>query len=358
MKKYAVIMAGGVGTRFWPVSRVSKPKQFLDILGLGQTLLQMTYARFEAILPSENIYIVTNEGYRDLIKQQLPNIKDDQILGEPMAKNTAPCIAYACYKIAAKDPDSVVVVAPSDHLILDKQSFINQVNGGMDFAINNDALVTLGIKPSRPDTGYGYIQYKEAEASAGVHEVKTFTEKPNLDLAQKFVNSGDFLWNAGIFIWKLDSVLKAFEDHLSEMSDLFKSGKNDYYTDQENAFIEKIYPSCQNISIDYGIIEKSDNVFVLPSDFGWSDLGTWKSLYDVAEKNSEENVQIGKQVEFNSSNNNLVVASDNKLIVLEGVNNLFVLDTEDALLVCNMDNEQEVKRIVNEVKAKFNGDYI
>lgn len=351
-------MAGGVGTRFWPVSRVNKPKQFLDILGLGQSLLQMTYARFEELLPSENIYIVTNENYRDLIKSQLPNINDNQILGEPMAKNTAPCIAYACYKIAAKDPDSVIVVAPSDHLILDKEAFIHQVNSAMSFADNNDALVTLGIKPSRPDTGYGYIQFKEEEVSEGVHEVKTFTEKPNLDMAKQFVDSGDFLWNAGIFIWKLKAIIKAFDDHLLEMSDLFKSGVNDYYTEQENAFIEKIYPSCQNISIDYGIIEKSGNVYVLPSEFGWSDLGTWKSLYDVADKNTESNVQIGKQVEFNSSKNNLVVSSNDKLVFLEGVDNLFVLDTPDALLVCNKDNEQEVKRIVNEVKAKFNGEYI
>ncbi len=358
MNKYAVIMAGGVGTRFWPVSRVNKPKQFLDILGLGQSLLQMTYARFEELLPSENIYIVTNENYRDLIKSQLPDINDNQILGEPMAKNTAPCIAYACYKIAAKDPDSVIVVAPSDHLILDKEAFIHQVNSAMSFADNNDALVTLGIKPSRPDTGYGYIQFKEEEVSEGVHELKTFTEKPNLDLAKQFVDSGDFLWNAGIFIWKLDAILKAFDDHLIEMSDLFKSGVNDYYTDKENAFIEKIYPSCQNISIDYGIIEKSDNVYVLPSDFGWSDLGTWKSLYDVAEKNTDSNVQIGTRVEFKSSKNNLVVSSNDKLVFLEGVDNLFVLDTPDALLVCNKDSEQEVKRIVNEVKTKFNGEYI
>lgn len=358
MKKYAVIMAGGVGTRFWPVSRVDKPKQFLDILGLGQSLLQMTYQRFEEILPSEHIFIVTNENYRDLIKEQLPDINDDQILGEPMAKNTAPCIAYACYKIASKDPDSVVVVAPSDHLILDKAEFIKQVNSGMNFANQNDALVTLGIKPSRPDTGYGYIQYKEDAVEAGVHKVKTFTEKPNLDLAQQFLDSGDFLWNAGIFIWKVDSVVNAFENHLSEMSDLFKSGENDYFTSRESEFIGRIYPACQNISIDYGIIEKSENVYVLPSDFGWSDLGTWKSLYDVADKKESGNVQIGKLVEFNTSENNLVVSSEDKLVVLEGVDDLFVLDTPDALLVCNKNNEQEVKRIVNEVKTRFNGKYI
>lgn len=357
MKKYAVIMAGGVGTRFWPVSRVKRPKQFLDILGLGQSLLQMTYERFSKILPSENIFIVTNEMYRDLIKEQIPDIQDNQILGEPIAKNTAPCIAYACYKIASKDPDSVVVVAPSDHLIMDTQEFINQVERGMTFASENEALVTLGIKPSRPDTGYGYIQFKEEETSEGVYKVKTFTEKPDLELANQFIDSGDFLWNAGIFIWKVGVVLNAFEEYLPEMSELFSSGNEHYFKTSESAFIDGVYPACQNISIDYGIIEKSESVFVLPSEFGWSDLGTWKSLYDVADKNSDGNVLIGKNIELNESTNNLVKAPDGKLVVLEGVKDLFILDTEDALLVCDKNNEQEVKRIVNEVKARFNETY-
>ncbi len=358
MKKYAVIMAGGVGTRFWPVSRVDKPKQFLDILGLGQTLLQMTYKRFEQVLPSEHIYIVTNENYRALIKEQIPEINDNQILGEPMAKNTAPCIAYACYKIAQRDKDAVVVVAPSDHLIINEASFIDQVNACMDFANTHDALVTLGIKPSRPDTGYGYIQFKEAEVQQGIHEVKTFTEKPSLELAEQFIKSGDFLWNAGIFIWHTNSILSAFDQHLEEMSELFKSGSDAFYSEQEAEFIGRIYPVCQNISIDYGIIEKSDNVYVLPSDFGWSDLGTWKSLYDVADKNEDQNVPIGSKIEFNDSKGNLVVSHRDKLVVLEGVRDLFILDTNDALLICNKDNEQEVKRIVGDVKSKFNGEHI
>ncbi len=351
-------MAGGVGTRFWPVSRVHKPKQFLDILGLGESLLQMTYKRFSDMLPEENIYIVTNEAYRELIKEQLPTIDDDQILGEPIAKNTAPCIAYACYKIASKDPESVVVVAPSDHLIMDGQMFQKQVTSAMNFAHKNEALVTLGIKPSRPDTGYGYIQFQEVEEEKGIYKVKTFLEKPNLELANQFVDSGDFLWNAGIFIWSVKSIVKAFDQYLPETAELFQGGADAYYTDDEPAFIEKVYPICQSISIDYGIIEKSENVFVLPSDFGWSDLGTWKSLYDVAEKNDEGNVIIGEMVKSKESNNNLVVAPKDKLVVLEGVEDLFVLDTEDALLICNKNNEQEVKRIVTEIKADQNGKFI
>ena len=358
MSKYAVIMAGGVGTRFWPVSRVERPKQFLDILGLGETLLQMTYKRFAALLPEENIFIVTNESYRGLIKEQIPTISDNQILGEPIAKNTAPCIAYACYKIASKDPDATVIVAPSDHLIMDGTAFAKQVVSAMDFASQNDGLVTLGIKPSRPDTGYGYIQYQDKTVQEGIHLVKTFLEKPNIELAEQFVASGDFLWNAGIFIWSISSILNAFDQHLPEMAELFQGGNEDYYTDTESSFIGRAYPVCQNISIDYGIIEKSTNVYVLPSEFGWSDLGTWKSLYDVADKNDEGNVIIAKNVEVTESRNNLVFAPSEKLIVLEGVDDLFVLDTGDALLICNKENEQEVKRIVTDVKSTFNGKYI
>lgn len=358
MSKYAVIMAGGVGTRFWPVSRVERPKQFLDILGLGETLLQMTYKRFAALLPEENIFIVTNESYRDLIKHQIPSISDDQILGEPIAKNTAPCIAYACYKIASKDPEATVIVAPSDHLIMDGQAFAKQVVRAMDFASQNDGLVTLGIKPSRPDTGYGYIQFQDKTVQEGIHLVKTFLEKPNSELAEQFVASGDFLWNAGIFIWSISSILQAFDQHLPEMAELFQGGNGEYYSEAESRFIGKVYPVCQNISIDYGIIEKSTNVYVLPSEFGWSDLGTWKSLYDVADKNEEGNVIIAKNVEVTGSSNNLVFGPEDKLIVLEGVNDLFVLDTGDALLICNKENEQEVKRIVTDVKTTYNGKYI
>jgi mannose-1-phosphate guanylyltransferase len=356
MNKYAIIMAGGVGTRFWPMSRIARPKQFLDMLGLGKSLLQMTYERFAKFVDADKIFIVTNEQYRELILQQLPEINDFQILGEPMAKNTAPCIAYACYKIHSKDPNAVCVVAPSDHLILNESEFIKKVEQGIEFASSGNAVLTLGIKPSRPDTGYGYIQYIENETA--IKPVKTFTEKPNSELAEEFVKSGDFLWNAGIFIWRSSTIIDSFEQHLPEMAALFAEGKGAYYTKEESTFIERIYPVCSNISIDYGIIEKAENVHVIPSDFGWSDLGTWKSLHDVANKDQSNSVFIGKNIQSDDAQNNLVVSHGEKLIVVQGVSNMFILDTEDALLVCHMDDEQEVKAIVgrirNDYKGKFN----
>ena len=357
MSTYAVIMAGGVGSRFWPVSRVKKPKQFLDILGLGKSLLQMTYDRFADILPAENIYIVANAAYEGLIKEQLPDISSNQILSEPVAKNTAPCIAYASYKIASKDPNAVMIVAPSDHLIMNEAEFKKQVNLASEYAKNNSSLVTLGIKPTRPDTGYGYIQYHQDHVQEGIHEVKTFTEKPNEELAEQFIESGDFLWNAGIFIWGAQSILNAFDQHLPEMAELFSSGNETYYSDEERQFVDRVYPVCQSISIDYGIIEKSESVVVLPSDFGWSDLGTWKSLQEVAEANEDNNVFISKHVEAHESSNNLVFAPEDKLVVLEGVSDVFVLDTGDALLVCHRSKEQEVKRIVNHVKTTYKEKY-
>lgn len=358
MNQYAVIMAGGVGTRFWPVSRVDRPKQFLDILGLGETLLQMTYKRFAQILPEEHIFIVTNESYRDLIKEQLPAISDQQILGEPQAKNTAPCIAYACNKIKAKDANAVVVVAPSDHLILNSEAFQKKVQRGLEFADKNNALVTLGIKPSRPDTGYGYIQFVEEAFEREVHPVKTFTEKPNDEIARQFVESGEFLWNAGIFIWSIASILEAFEEFLPDISELFTQGEKVYFTKKEVEYIGQVYPVCPSISIDYGIIEKAANVFVIPADFGWSDLGTWKSLYDVSTKSESNNVTLGSVVETHQSSGNLVFGAPHKVVILEGVDDLFILDTDDALLICHKDKEQEVKRIVGDLKIKFKGKFI
>jgi len=355
MNEYAIIMAGGVGSRFWPVSRVEKPKQFLDILGLGKSLLQMTYERFSKIIDNDRIFIVTNESYRDQIQEQLPGINDQQILGEPLAKNTAPCIAYACYKIHSKDPDATVVIAPSDHLILQEEEFLKQIRTGLDFVKVGDVLLTLGITPSRPDTGYGYIQHHESPDE--IKPVKTFTEKPDLALAKEFLKSGDFLWNAGIFIWRTSTILNAYEEHLSEMSALFREGEDHYFKISEGEFVERIYPICSNISIDYGIIEKAENVYVLPGDFGWSDLGTWKSLHEVANKDEDNNVFIGDNIISEDSGNNLVVSSKEKLVVVEGVSDVFVLDTEDALLVCHKDREQEVKSIVNRIKSSFKGKY-
>jgi mannose-1-phosphate guanylyltransferase len=353
---YAIIMAGGVGTRFWPLSRESNPKQFLDILGFGQSLLQMTYKRFSHLVPEENILIVTNEAYRDLIKEQIPTIVDQQILGEPIARNTAPCIAYAMYKIHAKNPHATCVVAPSDHLILDEPGFVNQINKGIEFVEQNQSILTLGIQPSRPDTGYGYIQCGEDE-SDDFKNVLNFTEKPNRKKAEEFLDSGNYLWNAGIFIWTSKKIVESFQSYLPSMAELFNKGINDFNTSTEEAFIADIYPKCENISIDYGVIEKAESVFVLPSEFGWSDLGTWKSLFEQADKIDDNNVVIGSNITLKSSVDSLIVNNTEKLIIVEGTNNMVIVNTEDAILICSKDSEQEIKTLVSEIKEKHKGKY-
>jgi len=349
-------MAGGVGTRFWPLSREAKPKQFLDILGFGESLLQMTFKRFSKIVPQENILIVTNEAYRDLIKEQIPEILDHQILGEPLARNTAPCIAYAMYKIRKASPDANCIVAPSDHLILDENSFLTQINKGLDFVEQNNAILTLGIEPSRPDTGYGYIRFDEVNSSP-VKKVANFTEKPDKQRAEEFVASGEYLWNAGIFLWNTKQIISAFESFLPEMANQFESGVEHYSTPSEQSFIDSIYPQCENISIDYGVIEKAENVYVLPSEFGWSDLGTWKSLFEQANKEESNNVMIGSNITLRNAVDSLVVNNSEKLIIVEGVNNMVIVNTKDAILICSKDKEQEVKNLVSEIKKEHKGKY-
>ncbi|NQU88586.1 MAG: mannose-1-phosphate guanylyltransferase, partial [Mariniphaga sp.] len=293
---FCVIMAGGIGSRFWPLSRTSMPKQFLDIMGVGRTFIQQTYDRFSKIIPDCNFYIVTSVIYKDLVLEQLPELKEEQVLLEPIRRNTAPCIAYASYKIKTINPDANIIVAPSDHIILKEDEFITQIKNGLKFVSENNSLLTLGIKPSRPETGYGYIQikkkkeYKELDNLFGV---KTFTEKPDLKMAQIFLDSGEFFWNSGIFIWSLSTILEAFEIHLNDVSTLFAKGIKLYNTPDENAFINKTYSECKGISIDYGIMENAKNVFVLTADFGWSDLGTWGSLYENKEKDKSGNVIVG-----------------------------------------------------------------
>jgi len=276
-------MAGGIGSRFWPLSKSQRPKQFIDILGMGRTLLQQTYDRFIQIMPSAHIFIVSNLEYKTLIVEQLPELPVENILLEPMRRNTAPCIDYANFRILQKNPDANIVVAPSDHLIVKEKEFLNNVKEGLDFVRDNNALLTMGIVPSRPETGYGYIQGIEKKVKGyektSLRKVKTFTEKPNLELAKVFLESGDFYWNAGIFCWSLHSIMEAFDEFLPEIHGLFKEGINEYGTSGEAVFIEKTYSSCKNISIDYGIMEKAENVYVFVSDYGWSDLGTWGSLY-------------------------------------------------------------------------------
>ena len=356
---YAIIMAGGIGSRFWPISRTSHPKQFIDILGTGKTLIQNTYDRFLKICPKENIYIVTNENYSDLVKNQLPGIADQQILTEPVMRNTAPCIAYGCFKIESINPNASIVVAPSDHLILDEAAFITTIEKSLKIASENQCLITLGIKPSRPDTGYGYIQYTDQILDEDFHKVKTFTEKPTLDIAKTFIQSGDFLWNAGIFIWSAEAILKAFNRYLPEMNEIFADARPVYNSDNEKRHIHKAYQQCTNISIDYGIMEKADNVYVLPSEFGWSDLGTWASIYQLADKDYVGNVVIpSEKVIMYDSSNCMVNVPGEKLVVLQGLHDYIVVESNNTLLICPRDQEQNVKQMVADVKTKFGTKYI
>jgi mannose-1-phosphate guanylyltransferase len=340
-------MAGGIGSRFWPMSRTNYPKQFIDILGLGDTLLQLTYKRFLKLCPPENILVVTNDIYKDLVKEQLPKLSDNQILLEPSRRNTAPCIAYACYKINAQNPDAKIVVSPADHLILKEETFVKAINSCFRKAETEDCLVTLGIKPSRPDTGYGYIQFIESlgpETDKRIKKVKTFTEKPDLEMAKFFMQSGDFLWNSGIFIWSAKSILKAFEIHMPETAVLFKEGESIYNTDKEIEFIKGVYSVCKNISIDYGVMEKASNVYVRSSIIGWSDLGTYGSLYTHIPKDDNQNAVINKNALMYKSEKCIISAPKQKLLVIEGLKDYIIVDTKDALLVCNKDSAQNVKK--------------
>lgn len=358
---YCVIMAGGAGTRFWPVSRNSFPKQFIDILGIGKSLLQLTFERFTKIVPPQNVLIVTSAEYKDLTLKQLPLISASQILLEPARRNTAPCIAYANFRIQQMNPNAKIVVAPSDHLILNDQMFINTIKNGFDFVGNNDNLLTLGIQPTRPDTGYGYIQFDETinfNNIADLRKVKAFTEKPNLEFAKFFVQSGEFYWNSGIFLWSLKSIQEAFRKHLPEVYNLFNSKSELFNTDDEIDAIQQIYPVCPNISIDYGVMEKADNVAVLGSHFGWSDLGTWTSLYENQPKNDDQNVIDTDNMLLYNTKRSIIHAPKDKLVVVQGLDNFIVVDTPDALLICNKDEEQTVKVIVNDIKTKTGNKYI
>lgn len=351
--KYVVIMAGGAGTRFWPMSRAEKPKQFLDILGTGKTLLQQTYERFLPEFKKENIYVVSNEAYGNLVKDQLPDLTNNQILLEPSRKNTAPCIAYAAYKLHQINPDAVIVVASSDHLILNESSFKQVIMKAVNAASFKDNLITIGLKPSRPDTGYGYIQFNEEESHPGEKElfkVKTFTEKPEYEMARFFLQSGDFLWNSGIFVWSTQSIIEAFEKYQPELASLFGDEKEKYNTTEESALIEKAYNVCKNISIDYAIMEKANNVYVLGADFGWSDLGTWGSLYEHSTKSNEGNSVNGKNVILYETTNCLVKMPKEKLVVLEGLDDYIVVENDNILLICRKSQEQHIRQIVNDVK--------
>lgn len=357
---FLVIMAGGVGSRFWPMSRTSNPKQFIDVLGVGKTLIQQTYDRFLAVCPKENIFIVTNDIYKDIVLQQLPDLQENQVLCEPSRRNTAPCVAYASYKIKTINPQANIIVAPSDHIILDTPAFVETIQVGLEMAKQNDCLITLGIKPSRPDTGYGYIQYNDTETlqNSRAKKVITFTEKPNLELAQKFVASGDFLWNSGIFIWSLSSILQAFQQHLPEINQVFKEGDPVYNTSMEASFINQVYATCRSISIDYGVMEKSQNVYTIPSDFGWSDLGTWGSLYDIRTKDEQGNSIVGAHVMTYNTENCIVHVSDDKLVVLDGMKDCIIVEANNVFMVCPLKNEQQIRQIVTDVTLEKGNQYI
>ncbi len=343
-------MAGGIGSRFWPMSRTNYPKQFLDILNVGKTLIQQTYDRYCRFVPEENIYIVTSQDYVDLVKKQLPQVAAENIISEPSRKNTAPCIAYIAFKLLKKDPKAVMIAAPSDNLILETDEFIKTATKALNFVDHINAFVTIGIKPTYPNTGYGYIQHDTIEAAPDIHKVKTFTEKPNEELAKAFIASGDFLWNAGIFTWKVSNIITAFEKHLPEMYEVFAAEKDKFNTPEETDAIEQIYPQCTNISIDFGIMEKADNVYVIPASFSWSDLGTWNSAWDNMEKDYFGNAVSGNSVMVVDANNCMVHVPDNKLVLLQGLHDYIIVDTKDVLLICKKNQEQEIKEYVAEVK--------
>lgn len=356
---YALIMAGGIGSRFWPISRTAHPKQFIDILGTGKTLIQQTYDRFLKIVPKENIFILTNETYIQLVQEQLPDLDDSQILAEPIMRNTAPCIAYGSHKILKLNPEASIVVAPSDHLIMDSEEFTRCIKKSLETAATYDCLISLGIKPSRPDTGYGYIQYNTKKIGDDFFMVKTFTEKPNKELAKTFVQSGDFLWNAGIFVWSVKSILNAFKKYLPEMNDIFREGEAIYNTPEEQEFVHSAFSQCTNLSIDYGIMEKAENVYVLPSEFGWSDLGTWASVYDLSEKDYVGNAVIpSEMVIMYDSSNCMVNVPKGKLVIMQGLHDFIVVEDNNTLLICPRSEEQEIKQIVSDVKQRFGPEFI
>lgn len=352
---YCVIMAGGIGSRFWPLSRTAKPKQFLDILGTGKTFLQQTYERFLKIVPKENFLVITNVKYKQIVLDQLPDIKEDQVLLEPLRRNTAPCLAYALQKIKLKNTEAKVIVSPSDHLVLDRDEFVTQLQNGLEFLDSNEALITLGVKPDRPETMYGYIQIKkrkEFQDLDNLYKVKTFTEKPDAEMAGVFIETGEFYWNSGIFISTLSCFLDAFDQYLPEMAQAFNNGGRFFNTSDEEAFIKKTYSECQAISIDYGIMEKAKNVFVLTAEFGWTDLGSWSSLYEKKQKDKAGNVVSGDNALVYDTKNCIVDISDEKVAVIQGLDGFIIAELNDVLMICRREDEDQIKKFVTDVRIK------
>lgn len=349
---YAIVMAGGVGSRFWPVSTTEFPKQFHDMLGTGETLIQKTFSRLSQLIPKENILILTNEVYNDLILEQLPGVKQEQIVLEPAMRNTAPCILYASLKIKKQNPNAVMVVAPSDHWIEDELQFVSNLQHAFDFCEREDKLMTLGILPTFPNTGYGYIEYDKLD-SRPIKKVVQFREKPDYATARKFIQSRNFLWNAGIFVWSVESILKAYADFNPGMYSGFMEGYDALNTENEEAFLKEKYPHAENISVDYAILEKAQNVYVLPATFDWNDLGTWGSLYDKLPKDEQDNAVVNATVILENASNNIIRTEGKKLVVVDGLQDFIIVDKDDVLLIYPKGKEQEIKRITaiaNELK--------
>ena len=353
--KYCVIMAGGIGTRFWPKSRQSMPKQFLDILGTGKSFIRHTYERFAKMVPAENFLVVTNDKYKSLVLEHIPEIGEKQVLCEPVGRNTAPCVAYAAYTLLKRNPDAEMIVTPADHLILNEDDFRAIIAECLDFASEHDALMTVGIKPTRPDTGYGYIQVSDDKP---ISKVKCFTEKPDIELARVFLQSGEFYWNSGIFVWKVRSIVEAFEKYLPEHHALFSGVMRAIGTDAERNVVEIAFSECRAISIDYGIMEKADNVYVQTVDLGWSDLGTWRSLHEMSPRTREGNVTQNCKVLTQDCANSVFAIAGDKIVVAAGLDGYIVADNGNALLIYPIDQEQKVKQIVNEVGLRFGEKYI
>ncbi|WGD35212.1 mannose-1-phosphate guanylyltransferase [Olleya sp. YS] len=352
---YAILMAGGVGSRFWPISTEQFPKQFHDMLGTGDTLIQKTFSRLSQVIPKENIFILTNEKYNDLVLQQLPEVTQRQVVLEPAMRNTAPCILYASLKIQKENPDAVMIVAPSDHWIEDENAFSQNVQQAFQFCEQNDALMTLGITPTFPNTGYGYIE--SGEATNGIHPVIQFREKPDYETAKQFLSQGNFLWNAGIFMWSVASVIKAFKNNQPELFDLFKSGIAAYNTDAEDNFIKDNYAKAENISVDYAIMEPSKNVYVIPATFDWNDLGTWGSLYDKLDKDQDNNAVVNAKTLTEDASGNMIRTKAGKLVVVDGLQDYIIVDKDEVLLIFPKTKEQDIKKVLQNVKDKFGEHY-
>lgn len=350
---YVAIMAGGVGSRFWPASREARPKQFLDVMNTGKSLIRLTFERFLSLCPAENIFIVTNKMYKAQVKEHLPELTDNQILCEPSRNNTAPCIAYTALKLQALDPEANLIVAPSDHIILSEVKFLDYLRTGLAFTAANDALLTLGIRPTRPDTGYGYIRYENTEADHDIKKVRQFTEKPDLEKAREFLATGEYLWNAGIFVWRVKTLLEAFQRNAKEIYDILAAGAAQYNTEKEQAFIDEHYPTTPSISVDYAIMEKADNIYTIPSSFGWSDLGTWASLHNESPKDEGGNIINGKKVIAHDTHNSLIRISPDKLAVIGGLDDFIVVDEGDILLIYPKNREQEIKALRKQVEEEY-----